>query len=151
MKTKSTLFLILLSSVLIPSVAAEPSQLLVVVRMNASTFYAGDTPVITGKIIDQFRKPVPDASIRVDYPFETINATSSIDGSFKIIPTKSASVGEYGISIITTKDGYEMAMSVMEYSVLEKPSNTPVIDVDGIQKGVQDVGTMMVKIGRAHV
>lgn len=144
MKTKSMLFLILLVSISIPSVTATSSQLFIVARMNTSTIYAGDAPIITGKIIDQFRKPVPDALIRVDYPFETINATSSIDGSFKIIPTKSASVGEYGISIITTKDGYEMAMSVMEYSVLEKPSNTPVIDVDGIQKGVQDVGTMMV-------
>jgi hypothetical protein len=112
--------------------------------MNASTFYAGDVPIITGKVTDQFRNPIPDASIQVDYPFETINATSSTDGSFKIIPTKTASVGEYGISVISIKSGYEMAMSIMEYSVLEKPSDTPVIDMDGIQKGVQGVGTMMV-------
>ncbi len=143
MKIKSMTFLILLVSVSVPSVMAESSQLFIVARMDTSTFYAGDAPIITGKIIDQLRNPVPDASIRIDYPFETINATSSPDGSFKIIPTKPASVGEYGISIITTKDGYEMAMSIMEYSVVEKPSDTPVI-VDGIQKGVQDVGTMMV-------
>ena len=144
MKTKSMIFLILLFSVSIPSVIAASSQLFIVARINASTFYAGDVPIITGKIIDQFRNPVPDASVQVDYPFETINATSTADGSFKIIPTKPASVGEYGISIITTKDGYEMAMSIMEYSVLEKPLDTSDIDIDGIQKGVQDVGTMMV-------
>jgi len=144
MKIKYVIFLILAFSVLIPSVAAESSQLFIVARMSASTFYAGDAPIITGKVTDQFRKPVPDASIQVGYPFETINAKSSTDGSFRIMPTKSASVGEYGISVIAAKDGYEMAMNIMEYSVLEKPSDTSIVDVDGIQKGVQDVGTMMV-------
>lgn len=101
-------------------------------------------PIITGKITDQSRTPVQGALISVNYPFETVNATSGAGGIFKIIPTKSASVGEYGISITASKDGYEMAASVMEYSVLEKPSDTSIVDVDGIQKGVQDVGTMMV-------
>jgi len=144
MKIKLAIFLILLVSVSIPSVMAASSQLSVVVQMNSSTIYAGDVPIITGKIIDQLRKPVPDASIRVDYPSEVINAISGTDGSFKIIPTKPASVGEYGISVIATKDGYDMGMSVIEYSVLEKPPDQPAIDVFGIQKGVQDVGTMMV-------
>jgi len=123
---------------------AVSSQLFIVARMNASTIYAGDLPIITGKIIDQFRKPVPGASIQVNYPFENINATSSQDGAFKIIPTKPATVGEYGISIITTKDGYEMVMDIMEYSVLEKPLDPVSIDAEGIQKGVQDIGAMMV-------
>ncbi|HSA98589.1 MAG TPA: carboxypeptidase-like regulatory domain-containing protein [Candidatus Nitrosotenuis sp.] len=143
MKIKLAMFLILLVSVSIPSVMAS-SQLSVVVQMNSSTIYAGDVPIITGKVIDQLRKPVPDVSIRVDYPSEVINATSSTDGSFKIIPTKPASVGEYGISVIATKDGYDVGMSVIEYSVLEKPTDLSAIDVFGIQKGVQDVGTMMV-------
>jgi hypothetical protein len=144
MKAKSTIFLILLFSVSITSVMAVSSQLFIVARMNTSTIHAGDLPIITGKIIDQFRKPVPEASIQANYPFETINATSGQDGAFKIIPTKPATVGEYGISIIATKDGYEMAIDIMEYSVLEKPPDPVFIDTEGIQKGVQDVGTMMV-------
>jgi len=144
MKTKLILSLILLLSVSFVGVMASTSQLFIVARMDTSTFYAGDAPIITGKIVDQLRNPVSDASIQVDYPFETVNATSDASGSFKIIPTKPASVGEYGISIIAAKSGYDVAMSVMQYSVLEKPSDTSVVDVDSIQKGVQDVGTMMV-------
>lgn len=144
MKTKSIIFLILLFSVSIPSVLAASSQLFIMARMDTSTIYAGDMPIITGKITDQFRKPVPEASIQVNYPFEIINVTSNQDGTFKVIPTKPAIVGEYGISIITTKDGYETAMGIMEYSVLEKPPVPVAIDAESIQKGVQDVGTMMV-------
>lgn len=110
-----------------------------------SSVYAGDMPVMTGKVIDQFRKPVPGALVEVSYPSETVSTITNEDGTFKIAPTMPASIGDYGISIIGTKDGYEMAMSVVEYSVLEKPPEIPaVIDAEGIQKGVQDVGEMMV-------
>ena len=144
MKIKYLLFPALLLLISVPSSFAASQQLFIVARMDSSV-YAGEVPVMTGKIVDQFRKPVPDVLVEVSYPSETVSTTSSEDGTFKIAPTKPASIGDYGISITGTKDGYEMAMSVMEYSVLEKPPEIPaVIDAEGIQKGVQDMGEMMV-------
>jgi len=123
----SKILLIILFSVSVSLVSAQTSQFILSAKIP-DTFYDGDTPKITGKILDQSHKPVSDAKVQIQYTTETIETTSKSDGSFDISPTKPMSLGlAYGTSIIISKDGFTMGFFPIEYSVIEKPQLPSII------------------------
>ena len=123
----SKILLIILFSVSVTLVSAQTSQFILSAKIP-DTFYDGDTPKITGKVLDQSHKPVSDAKVQIQYPTETVETTSKSDGSFDISPTKPMSLGlAYGTSIIISKDGFSMGFFPIEYSVIEKPQLSPVV------------------------
>lgn len=123
----SKILLIILFSVSVTLVSAQTSQFILSAKIP-DTFYDGDIPKITGKVLDQSHKPVSEAKVQIQYPTETVETTSKSDGSFDISPTKPMSLGlAYGTSIIISKDGFTMGFFPIEYSVIEKPQLSPVI------------------------
>lgn len=129
----SKILLIILFSVSVSLVSAQTSQFILSAKIS-NTFYDGDTPKITGKVLDQSHKPVSDAKVQIQYPAELVETTSKSDGSFDISPTKPLSLGlAYGTSIIISKDGFTMGFFPIEYSVIEKPQLSPVIIPENIE------------------
>ena len=123
----SKILLIIFFSVSVSFVSAQTSQFILSAKIP-DTFYDGDIPKITGKVLDQSHKPVSDAKVQIQYPTETVETTSKGDGSFDISPTKPMSLGlAYGTSIIISKDGFTMGFFPIEYSVIEKPQLQPII------------------------
>ena len=129
----SKILLIILFSVSVSLVSAQTSQFILSAKIP-NTFYDGDTPKITGKVLDQSHKPVSDAKVQIQYPAELVEITSKSDGSFDISPTKPLSLGlAYGTSIIISKDGFTMGFFPIEYSVIEKPQLSPIIIPENIE------------------
>ena len=123
----SKILLIIFLSVSVSLVSAQTSQFILSAKIP-DTFYDGDIPKITGKVLDQSHKPVSDAKVQIQYPTETVETTSKGDGSFDISPTKPMSLGlAYGTSIIISKDGFTMGFFPIEYAVIEKPQLPPII------------------------
>jgi len=121
----SKILLIVLVSISVSLVYAQTSQFFLSSKIP-DTFYDGDIPKITGKVFDQFHKPVSDAQIRIKYPSETITTTSKTDGSFDISPTKPLKLGIiYGTSIVISKPDYTTAYFPIQYSVIERPPIQP--------------------------
>jgi len=117
----SKILLIVLVSVSVSLVYAQTSQFYLSSKFP-DTIYDGDIPKITGKVYDQFHKPVSDAQVRIKYPSETITSTSKTDGSFDISPTKPLKLGLiYGTSIAISKPDFVPAYFPIQYSVIERP------------------------------
>ncbi|MCE9652654.1 MAG: carboxypeptidase-like regulatory domain-containing protein [Nitrosarchaeum sp.] len=132
------LFIVLISISVSLVSAQSPSFHLISKIPN--TFYDGDIPKITGIVLDQSYKPVSDAQIRIKYPSETIQVTSTADGSFNVSPTIPLELGSlYGTSIIISKQGYTTSVFPIQYSVIERPSILPIINTTSIEK-LQDTG-----------
>jgi len=130
----SKILLIVLVSVSVSLVYAQPSQFFLSSKIP-HTFYDGEIPKITGKVFDQFHKPVSDAQIRIKYLSETVESTSKTDGSFDISPTKPLKLGLiYGTSIVISKPDYTTAFFPMQYSVIERPPIQPVPDTEIISE-----------------
>jgi hypothetical protein len=123
----SKILLIIFLSISISLVSAQTSQFILSAKIP-DTFYEGDIPKITGKVLDQSHKPVSDAKVQIQYPTEIVETTSKGDGSFDISPTKPMSLGlAHGTSIIISKNGFTMGFFPIEYSVIEKPQLSPVV------------------------
>ncbi|NDB63798.1 MAG: carboxypeptidase regulatory-like domain-containing protein, partial [Nitrosopumilaceae archaeon] len=112
--------LVLLITISVHCVSAQLQQLSMIIKTE-NIFYDGETPIITGKILDQSKKPVSDVQLQVQFDSETVETKSKSDGSFRIASTVPATVGEYGISIIASKPDYALMIIPIEYSVVEKP------------------------------
>jgi len=114
------ILLIVLVSISVSLVSAQTSQFYLSSKIP-DTFYDGDTPKITSKVLDQYNKPVSDAQIRAKYLSETVITTSKTDGSFDISPTKPMELGTMYGTIIISKSGYTTTVFPMHYSVIERP------------------------------
>jgi len=92
----------------------------------------GEFPIIVGNVKDQAGNPVSGVQVKISFASETVTSITNNVGSFYIETKTPAQPGDYTVTVISTKEGYEMNVISISYFVNGIPPTIPEFDVTTI-------------------
>lgn len=121
---------------------AEVGEMIIFVKPVKEEFFSDGLILIIGTIRDGEGKHVQGVKIQAKFANEVMSSITDDFGAFHLKATKPPKPGQYTVSVIASKPGYDIKSETITLSVIERPQ-TPNDLLNQVQTAVQSIPTLI--------